>query len=494
VPQLLTLSRAARLVGATRGELQKRIRDNELETFEGNVKVSDLLRAFPEARLEDDSSLERVRRIKAAAAPRRDQEPGLPPPEVLATRLTGLSRELTEAKAELGNYSALVTELSDKLAALQELDDASLREGARGLAAWFVTQMRERPKVPKRKAELLAKDTFLRMLAAQVKIIPSGHEFFVEGTDSILEAALRSGLALRYGCTSGTCGSCKARVVSGEVLKVRDHDYEIGDTEHNLGFILMCSYTAVTDLTLEAAEAHSGADIPEQEIEARVKQLTRPNDELAILNLQTPKTQRLRFLAGQDVSLCLEEGVAADLPIASCPCDGQNLEFHVHRQPSSAFVEAVFQGGVIPDQPITVTGPHGDFVLRDDASNPLLFLVYGAGFAPVKSLIESAISIDNAESYHLYWAAPKSSGHYMDNRCRSWTDALDNFHYTRLVLSLNGDELRVAELLQARIPELGDIARYEVYAAGPEVFLRAVRTLLFRQGLAAEQTHFEATH
>mgnify|MGYP000532494315 CR=1 FL=1 len=35
MPRLITLSRAARLVGVKRGALQKKIRDGELRTFEG---------------------------------------------------------------------------------------------------------------------------------------------------------------------------------------------------------------------------------------------------------------------------------------------------------------------------------------------------------------------------------------------------------------------------------------------------------------------------
>ena len=491
MPQLLTLSRAARLIGVTRGALQKRIRDNELETFEGKVRVSDLLRVFPEVRLEDDTAIERAHRIMAAAAPRRDQESELPSPEVLASRLTSLSRQLTEAKTELGHHSELVTALGEKLSALQSCEDDALRQQVRALTDWFHHELQHRPKIPKRKAELLAKDTFLRMIAAQVKVIPSGHDFFVEGTDSILEAALRAGLALRYGCSSGTCGSCKARVVTGEVLKVHDHEYEISDTEHSLGYILMCSYTAVTDLTIEAAEAQGSEDIPTQTITARVKQLTRPNDQLAVLHVQTPKTQRLRFLAGQNATLSLVDGSSAELALASCPCDGQNLEFHVRGRGPTPFADAVLSGVVRSGSPLTITGPHGRFVLDEDAPNPVLFIVYDDGFAPIKSLIETAISSDNAEAYHLYWIVPEEGGHYMDNRCRSWTDALDNFEYTPMVLPLGDESGVLAGALEGRVAELDDISRYIVYAAGPPKFLEIVEEVVVRHGLGSAQLHMK---
>jgi len=67
---------------------------------------------------------------------------------------------------------------------------------------------------------VLEMDDMLRLMSAHVVVRPSSHEF-VDGADTILDVALRSGLALNYGCSNGNCGLCKARVVSGQVQKVR---------------------------------------------------------------------------------------------------------------------------------------------------------------------------------------------------------------------------------------------------------------------------------
>ncbi len=493
MPQLLPLSRAARLVGVSRGVLQRRIRDNELETFEGQVKVSDLLRVFPEVHLEDDSALERVNLIKASATYGDSDRMELPAPEVLAKRLASLSRELIEAKTELGDYSELVADLEKRLESFVRCPEGQLREQARALAAWLRAQGAQRARVPKRNTELLTKDTFLRLLAAEVKILPSGHEFFVQGTHSILEAGLQAGLSLCYGCSSGTCGSCKARVISGEVLKVRDHEYSISNSEHDLGYVLMCSYTAVTDVVLEAGEARRGSDIPPQTIAAHVSRVSRLGESLVVMGVRTPRTQRLRFLAGQDVTLTLEDGASARLALASCPCDGQNLEFHVVGRGPSAFARAVLEGGVQVGSPVTIDGPLGDFVLDEHASDPMIFLIYDEGFAPIKSLVETAIASDNAERYRLFWVVSQAGGHYMSNRCRSWTDALDNFDYTPLVLPLERVPMELDELLGEPLGELDDIERCQFYVGGPEVFVAAVRGLLAPYRIPPGAQHFQTT-
>ncbi len=64
-----------------------------------------------------------------------------------------------------------------------------------------------------------------KIMATQVRILPSGHEFFIHGTESILEAGLSAGLALDYGCSNGNCGLCKCKLVSGQVNKIKSHDY-----------------------------------------------------------------------------------------------------------------------------------------------------------------------------------------------------------------------------------------------------------------------------
>ena len=116
--QLLTLSRAARLVGATRGALQKKIKDGDLPTFEGMVTPADLLRVYPQTQFEDNALLERLAQIMDSAFSKRIREHILPAPEVLAVRLSDLGHELAEARAQLARYRAVSAECEQRLAVL----------------------------------------------------------------------------------------------------------------------------------------------------------------------------------------------------------------------------------------------------------------------------------------------------------------------------------------------------------------------------------------
>ncbi|MCV6636181.1 2Fe-2S iron-sulfur cluster-binding protein [Candidatus Albibeggiatoa sp. nov. NOAA] len=475
--QLLSVSRAARLVGTTRGTLQHKIRNGEITTFEGKVKVTDLLRAYPQASLEDNTTLERMQTIKAEARPRRHYEETLPSPEVLTNRLTELAKQLICTRNELQHQHDFNQQLLDKLSQLMEQNPE-----LQTLYKWVQQQTQPYQCEATPKNQLLAKDTFLRIMAAHVKMLPSGHEFFVEGSSSLLEAALQAGLALNYGCSSGNCGACKARVVSGEVWKVREHDYVLSEAEKNMGYMLMCSHTAVTDLVLEASEAHHANEIPEQEIQVRVKKLDSLSDDIVLLQLQTPRTQTLRFMAGQCVKLSIEEGKSAKFALASCPCDGRNLQFHIRKQ-NNATAKFIQQLNI--QQPIMLEGPKGEFVLGEDDSRPAVFIAYADGFAPIKSLVEHAISIDIIESFHFFWVCQQQEGHYLSNLCRSWADALDNFHYHPLIIQDNIAETTINKVL-AECPNIED---YQVYVAGIPNLTETSKQLLQHSGLADEQMH-----
>jgi CDP-4-dehydro-6-deoxyglucose reductase len=321
----------------------------------------------------------------------------------------------------------------------------------------------------------------LRVMSAHVVVHPSRHEFFVDGADTILDAGLRSGLALNYGCSNGNCGLCKARIVSGQVQKVHPHDYVLSEAEKQQGYTLLCSHTAVGDLVIEALESAEPGDIPPQQILARVKAVQTLGDDLRLLHLQTPRTNRLRFLAGQNLTLTAGEA-SAQLPIASCPCDDRNLQFHVARNAQDRFAQRVF-GPLKTGDTVTLFGPWGEFVLRPESSRSILFVACDTGFAPIKSLLEHAMALELAERLYLYWIATRPTGHYLANLCRSWADALDNFTYVPISAE-QGDALEPVRRICA---DHADLNAFDLYLAGPEAFIGTATDFLLEQGFPKAQ-------
>jgi CDP-4-dehydro-6-deoxyglucose reductase len=77
----------------------------------------------------------------------------------------------------------------------------------------------------------------------------------------------------------------------------------------------------------------------------------------------------------------------------------------------------------------------------------------------------------------LHWLADEA-GHYQDNLCRAWTDALDNFNY---VPHAQSDDLD--GVLAAVVLDYPDLHRFDVYAAGTAAQLARARAHFVGHGL-----------
>jgi CDP-4-dehydro-6-deoxyglucose reductase len=476
----LPLSRVTRLVGITRHALQEMIRGGKLDTFDGMIELDELLRAFPEAKWEDDAEFRRVTEIKEKAFGKRIFERVMPDKEVLSARLIELGKEYAATKALLMHYSQVLSWLDEKIDEIEEDQSAETRHALHTLRAFIAKHLAESPTDAAQVQAVLAQERILKIMAAHVTIQPSGHEFLVEGNDTLLEAALRAGVSLNYGCNNGNCGECRARLVSGEVRKVHAHDYVLSQSEKDAGVLLMCSCAAVNDVVLEASVAGVN-DIQQQQLVARVKAVDEFDSRLAVLHLQAPRSQRLHFLAGQSVRLSAQ-GESGLYAIASCPCEERHIEIQVLRKPDDAFSELLF-GGLKAHDSVELEGPYGEFVLEDASVRPIIFVAFGIGFAPVKSLIQHAMSLDLAESIDLHWLADEA-GHYQNNLCRAWADALDNFSYVP-----HPQAADIAAVLDRIATDYPDLQRFDVYAAGTAEQLQIARDLFLRHGLPGQHWH-----
>jgi CDP-4-dehydro-6-deoxyglucose reductase len=486
--QLLSLSRAAHLIGVTRAVLQKQIASGELPSFDGRVSAEDLQRVYPELRLEDSGAFERITKIRDEAFGKRIRERVLPNQEILAQRLALQSEELEDVRRHLAHYHDLIEALRERI---DHIGSASTAEQIADLGDFLDVSLAKVLGSEEPSGTIQVMDNVLRVMSAHVTVKPSNHEFFVEGNETILKAALRAGLAPSYGCGNGNCGLCKARIISGQTQQVLHSDYPLSANERTQGYALMCSHTAVSDVVIEILEASSPDDIPQQEIIAKVRSVAPLTPDILLLHLQTPRTSRLRFLAGQRMTVSVTGSTAnfsGEYPIASCPCDDRNLLLHIRRDDDDAFASRLFAGAIKANDAVSLFGPFGDFVLNKESTNDIVFVACDTGFAPVKSLVEHAVASDLPGALRLIWAATRADGHYLENQCRAWAAALDTFSYVTLSAAaptLAGNEAAARALAEE------DIKARDVYVVGPAEFVEAAYQRLVSAGLPAAQLRVE---
>jgi len=487
--RLLSASRAASIVGVPRGVIQKHIQAGELTSFEGKVKLSQLVKLYPDSQIEKDDMSEKIEGFIANALKRaryaKFQKLITPDTATLAARVSVISKELSETKSALYHYEQLFEKLQQHLAS----DTNEYKE----LQTWLLDIKKNITTNAPELEQLIKKDDFLRVMAAQVHISPSGLEYFVEGKNSILESGLTTGSALNYGCSNGNCGKCKAKLLTGHIEKIKQHEYVFSNAEKSQNYFLMCSNTAITDIEIEAEVAGSEEDIPQQELATKVKKIEAINKYVSVLTLKTQRTKRLRFLAGQEVRLTLNNKLTEKMSIASCPCDESFIQFHIENN-QSTFSNFINNDLKINDS-VTVEGPSGHFVLNNESTKPIIFIAVNTGFAPIKSLIENALSLEVAEYIHLYWINTQTEIPYLHNHCRAWNDALDNFSYTDInVAHLCHNEEPNQDVFSACLSNLIkdhiDLANVDIYSSIPDYLVEFASSFFMAQGLEEEQVHF----
>jgi CDP-4-dehydro-6-deoxyglucose reductase len=327
-------------------------------------------------------------------------------------------------------------------------------------------------------------------LTRTITFLPSGRTGEIEAHETVLDACLRSGLSPNYGCSNGNCGDCRARLVAGEVEKVKHHDYALTAAEKANGTFLMCAHRALSDIEIEADVTQSPEDIPRQVIETKVKEIEHLDPQVIKLHLQTPRSQRLRFVAGQSVTLTIGDEVQTSIAVASCPCDDRNLHFHIPLIPGNAFSEAVFSGDLAPRASVTLSGPErGEFYLDVQTERDSIILSWHTGFAPVISLMEHIMSLEIEKEVDLYRFSPTPDHQYLSNLCRSWADAYDTIRAKLMPdrLTLLSDVAACEEAFASIAARYADLPERNVYVSGPPAFVEAARAVFSRPDHSAGQ-------
>lgn len=84
-----------------------------------------------------------------------------------------------------------------------------------------------------------------------VQIISANSAFAADHGETILAAALRTGVPFPYSCQAGNCGSCKCVLVEGDVLELEYSDDALSVEERMNGFILACRAQVIGDTHIQ---------------------------------------------------------------------------------------------------------------------------------------------------------------------------------------------------------------------------------------------------
>ncbi len=310
----------------------------------------------------------------------------------------------------------------------------------------------------------------------QVTLKPSDHVFTVKTGETILDAALREGFVISYGCRNGACGTCKGRVLAGEVEHGACQPNALSEAERRQGYALFCQAQPRGDVVVECREVGASKDVQIRTLPARVHRMQKLAPDIMLVELKLPAAERLQFLAGQYIDLLPKEGGRRSCSMANAPHDDAVLQLHM-RNYGGPFSTHVFTRMKERDI-LRFEGPLGTFYLRENSEKPAILVASGTGFAPVKAMLEHAFHAHCARPLILYWGARTRADLYMHDVAERWTREHNNFKYVPVLseaLTTDHWRGRTGLVHQAVMKDIADMSGCQVYACGAPVMVDAAR-------------------
>ena len=315
----------------------------------------------------------------------------------------------------------------------------------------------------------------------RVTLRPSGRALECAADRPVLESALAQGVAIPYGCRTGTCGQCRGRLAAGRVDPGPLPPLGLTEDERAAGYVLLCQARPTTDLELEVQVLEGFADLKVKTLPARIERLEHLAHDVMGLWLKVPPVERLRFIAGQYLDVLLPDGRRRSFSLANAPHDDALLELHVRHVPGGAFSTQVFEQ-LQPRALLRIQGPLGTFVLRERSPRPILMLAGGTGFAPIKSMVEHAAATGlldaGRRTVHLYWGARATRDLYLRALPERWAAERSGFRWTPVLSEpAPGDAWpgRTGLVHQAVLDDFADLSGYQVYACGAPIVIESAK-------------------
>ncbi len=326
-------------------------------------------------------------------------------------------------------------------------------------------------------------------MTKHVEMRQAGRAIAVPEGVTILEAALADGIAYPHGCRSGRCGSCKSRLVSGEVDLFDHSRLALSEEEKALGLILACRAIPRTDAMVawlggdEQTAAH-----PRRRLNCRVEAIEDATHDIKRIWLTIVGGDPLAFTAGQYARLTFPDAPTRDYSMASGPGE-RELEFHIRQVPGGAATQRIHALLKLGD-PVLVEGPFGSSYLREQHAGPILCVAGGSGLAPIKGIVEAAIAHGMKQPMHVYFGARSDRDLYLVDHFEGLAQRHPNLTFTPVLSdALLGARWRTGLVTNAIAKDLQDFDGWKAYVAGPPPMVDAAMQIATERGLRPENLH-----
>lgn len=312
-----------------------------------------------------------------------------------------------------------------------------------------------------------------------------GRQIICEEGDSALDALLRAGIDIPFGCRQGACQSCMLRSLQGAppIAAQKGLKDVLQHQNHFLACLCYPQQDMIVSLDPPAAFFTEASVIGKELL----------NAETLLLTLQT--RQAIDYYAGQFVNLKRADGLMRSYSIANNRIHTHKLSFHIRRLADGRFSQWAHKELEIGDV-IEVSDPQGlCYYLPNRLEQNMLLIGTGSGLAPLAGIISEALHHGHQGDIHLFHGSREMDGLYWIEEMSDLARQYRNFHYTPCVSRGDAPEGvakgRANEVALSVLPTLKD---WRVYLCGHPDMVDLAKRQAFLKGAAFQNIYADAFH
>ncbi|WP_454888480.1 2Fe-2S iron-sulfur cluster-binding protein [Sphingobium herbicidovorans] len=333
------------------------------------------------------------------------------------------------------------------------------------------------------------------MLTRRVTLRPFDIAFDCREDETILEAAFRAGVNLRYGCRHGGCGACRTPLQSGEVEYDDGRGSAVSERDRQAGIALLCCARPIEDLELLLEDYEVSELTPEfpprqYGVTLSAKRMLTPDVLLATFSLEDG--ERIDFAAGQYVEIDLpgQAGHRA-FSFANAPGKNDRVTCMIKLLPDGAFGTFIQRAPL--NERLTLRGPFGQFRIAETAAD-IIMIAGGTGMAPIVSMLADLAASGSRRVIRFYYGARRSCDLFWLEEIAEFASRLPGFTFVPAVADPTGEAQwegevgLITDVVDRREPAL---QRCEAYLCGPPGMIDSAVGILRSHGMFASRIRYD---
>ncbi|HNX77602.1 MAG TPA: FAD-binding oxidoreductase [Candidatus Rifleibacterium sp.] len=340
---------------------------------------------------------------------------------------------------------------------------------------------------------LLSLASRLLRQAGRVNLEVNGQTEQSECGQPLLQALAPRQIFLPAACGGkGTCGRCEVKVLAGGGHHTPLELLQLAPEKIAAQSRLACQVRVREDLRVQVAAALLNA----RSYTVRLKETRQVAPTIKTLTFALPDDQQIDFLPGQYMQVAFQqpwEKVLRAYSLASPPQKRNSFSFDVQRVDGG--LVSNYLHGLVPGDPIEVSGPFGDMTLRSEhLDRPLILVAGGVGLAPMRSMI-AHLEHDGFKTPVMLFHGARSREHlYYEEHYRNLARTCARFRYfpalSQPLLEDGWTEARgmVHTLIEQQLAVATPGKNEPVaFICGPAPMMDAVTKVLVAKGLPSDR-------